>query len=62
MGTIPGIILWCTSLQSEEGSSAGERLPAERCECLLATFYVVSRVEEDGCGLLVCQGLSQQFD
>ena len=28
--------------------SAGERLPADRCECLLATFYVVSRIEEDG--------------
>ena len=27
--------------------SAGERLPADRCECLLATFYVVSSVEED---------------
>ena len=33
---------------AEEGSSAGERLPADRCECLLATFYVVSRIEEDG--------------
>ena len=42
--------------------SAGERLPADRCECLLATFYVVSSVEEDGGGLLVRQGLSQQFD
>ena len=42
--------------------SAGERLPADRCECLLGTFYVVSRIEEDGWGLLVCQGLSQQFD
>ena len=28
--------------------SAGERLPADRCECLLGTFYVVSRIEEDG--------------
>ena len=30
-----------------EKVSAGERLPADRCECLLGTFYGVSRIEED---------------